>query len=154
MKIAIGGDHAAIHAKSELVEYLRNAGHEVTDYGYYEGPKANYPVYASKVCKAIQNNDADLGVLICGTGIGMSMAANKFVGIRAAVCSESLSARLTRAHNNANVLCMGCRIVGIELMKDMLNAFLNTEFDGGRHLERINMIADIELEQAKLLSQK
>ena len=137
--IAIGSDHAAAELRHIVKQYLEDQEIPFTDCGTDESP-SDYPVIARKVCQKIQNGEADQGILLCGTGIGMSMAANKHLGIRAAACSEPYSAKFTRLHNNANVLCMGARVVGAGLAQEILEAFLFTEFEGGRHQRRVDMI--------------
>ena len=150
MKIAIGNDHAAPELKLEVVEHLKRAGHEVTDTGCAVGERCDYPYAAQKVCELIRSGEAELGILICGTGIGMSLAANKFKGIRAACCSEVFSARLTREHNDANVLCFGARVVGAGTALDLVDAFVNTPFSGEeRHARRISLITAIENDELK-----
>ncbi len=144
MKIGIGTDHAAIELKDEIKEYLVSQGHEVVDYGIHIGEKCDYPAKGEEVAHHVANDDVDCGVLICGTGIGISISANKVHGIRAAVCSDVASARLCKQHNNANIIAFGARIVGSELAKDIVDAFLNAEFEGGRHARRVEMIMDIE----------
>lgn len=141
MKIAIGSDHAAADLRHIVKAYLDEKQIPYIDCGTDESP-SDYPVIAKAVCKKIQQNEASHGILLCGTGIGMSMAANKIRGIRAAVCSESYSARFTRLHNDANVLCMGARVVGAGLAAEILDAFLFTEFEGGRHQRRIDMFSE------------
>lgn len=144
MKIAIGNDHAALELKKVIKAYVEEMGHEVVDFGTHTTDSCDYPVYGEKVARAVANKECELGILICGTGIGISLAANKVKGIRAAVCSESYSARLTRAHNNANIIAFGARVIGEDTAKDIVNAFINTPFEGGRHQRRIDMITDIE----------
>lgn len=145
MKIAIGNDHAAPELKLAVKAHLEEQGFEVIDTGCAVGEKCDYPVAAGKVCKLIQSGDADMGILICGTGIGMSMAANKYKGIRAACCSDYFSARLTRQHNDANVLCFGARVVGEGTAFDLADVFVSTPFEGGeRHERRIALISEIE----------
>lgn len=147
MKIAIGNDHAAPELKHEAVKHLKELGHEVIDTGVAVGEKCDYPDAARRVCELIQKGEAQLGILICGTGIGMSMSANKFKGIRAACCSEVFSARLTREHNDANVLCFGARVVGGGTAMDLIDAFVGTEFSGDeRHKNRIDKMMKIEEE--------
>ncbi len=141
--IAIGSDHAAADLRKIVKEYLEEKGLEYIDCGTDEAP-SDYPVIAKTVCGIIQNGEAERGILLCGTGIGMSMTANKMKGIRAAVCSETYSAKFTRLHNDANVLCMGARVVGSGLAKEILDAFLFTEFEGGRHQRRIDMFMELE----------
>ena len=141
--IAIGSDHAAADLRQIVKAYLEEKGLAYIDCGTDESP-SDYPVIAKAVCGKIQSGEADTGILLCGTGIGMSMTANKMKGIRAAVCTESYSARFTRLHNNANVLCMGARVVGSGLAAEILDAFLFTEFEGGRHQRRVDMIMELE----------
>lgn len=137
--IVIGADHAGYAFKAELIPYLTEKGFKVINVGTDTGDSCDYPVFAGRVCKALQNGEADLGILICGTGIGMSMVANKYKGIRAACCSDTFSAKLTRVHNNANVLCFGMRVVGGGLAYELVDAFLGAEFEGGKHERRIAM---------------
>lgn len=133
MKIAIGNDHAAVEMKREIQKYLEELGHEVVNYGTDTVESCNYPEYGEKVGRAVADKEADCGVLICGTGVGISIAANKVKGVRAAVCSDVTTARLVKEHNNANIIAFGARIVGIELAKDIVRAYLDAEFAGGRH---------------------
>lgn len=144
MKIGIGNDHAAVAMKNEIVEYLEELGHEAVNYGTDSNESCSYAVYGEKVARAVAAKEVDLGILICGTGVGISLAANKVKGIRAAVCSESCTARLVRQHNNANILAFGARIIGIETAKEIVGAWLSAEFEGGRHQDRIDMITAIE----------
>ena len=146
-KIILGGDHAAPELKAIVREHLLARGFEVEDVGTHSTESCNYPDIARVLCKKLQNGEGDLGILICGTGIGMSMAANKHRGIRAACCSDTFSARLTREHNNANVLCFGARVVAQGLALELVDAFVNAEFEGGKHQKRVDMIAAIEQEQ-------
>jgi len=148
-KIYIGADSAGYALKEELKRELIEKGYEVVDFGPDSDASCHYPIYASKVAKAVQGEpDSSYGILICGTGIGMSMCANKYNGIRAALCSDTFSARMTRIHNNANVLCMGARVIGSCLASDIMNSFLAAEFeDGGRHRTRVDMMTDIENSQ-------
>ena len=143
-KIAIACDHAALDLKTEIVKHLKETGVECKDFGTYTPESCNYPDYAEKVCNAIKEGQAELGILVCGTGIGMSMAANKCKGIRAACCTDTFSARFTRLHNDANVLCMGARVVGAGLALDIADIFINTEFEGGRHQKRVDMVMALE----------
>ena len=147
--IVVGCDHAACDLKAKVIEHLKENGYAVTDVGTYSSDSCNYPDYAHAACSKIQSGEADLGILICGTGIGMSMAANKHRGIRAAVCSDTFSARLTREHNDANVLCFGARVVGEGLAMDLVDAFLNAAFMGGKHQTRVDMITAIEQSEAQ-----
>ena len=144
MKIAVGCDHGGFDHKNAIAEHLKQSGFEVVDYGIYENKSVDYPDIASKLCKGILEGEADLGILVCGTGIGMSIAANKFKGIRAAACSEHFSAKYTRLHNNSNVLCLGGRVIGIGTALELADLFVNTEFEGGRHQNRIDKIEKIE----------
>ena len=144
MKIAIGNDHAAVELKKEVAEYVSKKGYEVIDLGTNTTEKDSYTEYGLAVAEAIVRGDADLGILICGTGVGISITANKVPGIRAAVCSEPSTARLVRMHNNANIIAFGARIVGVETAHDIVDAYLGAEFEGGRHQERIDAIAEVE----------
>lgn len=143
-KIVIGCDHGGLELKNEIISHLNKQGVETCDVGTYTSDSCNYPDYARALCQKIQSGEFELGILVCGTGIGMSMAANKHNGIRAACCSDTFSARMTRMHNDANVLCLGGRVVGAGLACDMVDLFVNTEFEGGRHTNRVAMLADIE----------
>ena len=144
MKIAIGNDHAAVELKNKIMEYITGLGHTVENYGTDTNASCNYPEYGEAVARAVAEGKADCGILICGTGVGISIAANKVKGIRAAVCSDVTTARLVKEHNNANIISFGARIVGEELAKDIVKAYLTAEFLGGRHAERVNMISEIE----------
>ena len=143
-KVFIGCDHAALDMKNAIVEYVKELGFEASDEGTYTTDSVNYPEYAKKVALAVRANEGSLGILICGTGIGMSLAANKVKGIRAAAVSEVYSATLTRQHNDSNIVCIGARVIGIETAKMIVKSFLTTEFDGGRHKTRVDMITEIE----------
>ena len=139
--IAIGCDHGGFHLKQEVVKYLENKGIKFIDCGTHSEASVDYPDYAKAACSKITAGECEAGILICGTGIGISMVANKQKGIRAALCNEPLSAQLTRQHNNANVLCLGGRIIGAELALAIVDAFMNTPFSGEqRHIKRINLI--------------
>ena len=142
--IAIASDHTALELKAEIKKHLESQNVEVVDYGTYTSDSCNYPDYAEKVCDAINEGKQDLGILVCGTGIGMSMAANKCKGIRAACCTDTFSARFTRLHNDANVLCMGARVIGAGLACDIADIFINTDFEGGRHQTRVDMVMALE----------
>ena len=144
MKIAIGNDHVAVDLKNHIKKYIEAKGIEVVDFGTHSTDRCDYPVYGEKVARAVASKECDLGVLICGTGIGISLAANKVKGIRAAVCSEPYSARLTKQHNNANIIAFGARVVGQSVAEMIVDEFLNAEFEGGRHQQRIDLISKIE----------
>lgn len=144
MKIGIGNDHAATELKFAIVDYLKELGHEVVNFGTDTNDSCNYPEYGEKVARAVVAKEVDLGILICGTGVGISIVANKVKGIRAVVCSEPCSARLAREHNNANILAFGARIVGEELAKTIVKEYLDASFLGGRHQTRVDMISEIE----------
>ena len=145
MKIVIGCDHAGYNIKNAVKLHIEQMGHQVIDVGTNSTDSCHYPIYASAACKQILDGNAELGILICGTGIGMSIAANKHRGIRAACCSDVFSARLTREHNDANVLCFGQRVVGIGLALDLVDAFLEAEYaNSGNHVTRVAMLKDIE----------
>lgn len=143
--IGIGNDHAAVEMKNQIKNFLEEKGYKVINYGTDTDESCDYPVYGEKVGRAVADGDVDAGVLICGTGIGISIAANKVKGVRAAVCSEPVTARLTKEHNNANIIAFGARIVGIENAKAIVTAWLEAEYIGsGRHEKRVNMIKEIE----------
>lgn len=147
-KIYIGADSAGYSLKEELKAYMTKKGYDVTDFGTNSEESCHYPIFASKVSEMVQiEPDTSFGILICGTGIGMSMCANKFNGVRAAVCSDTYSAKMTRRHNDANLLCMGARVIGSCLAVDILDAFLENEFEGGRHAVRVGMMTEIENRQ-------
>lgn len=140
MKIALGCDHGGLEIKNAIIEDLKNKGVEFIDFGTTTTDSVDYPVYAKKVCAAVQSGECVLGILCCGTGIGMSMTANKQKGIRAAVLSDAFSAEMTRRHNNANVLCLGGRVIDSAKAVELANIFLNTPYEGGRHDKRIAMM--------------
>ena len=144
MKIAIGHDHGAYELKFEIMKYVEELGHEVINFGVDSAESVDYPAQGLKVANAVISGEADLGIALCGTGVGISMACNKVKGIRAVVCSEPFSAKMSREHNNANILCMGGRVVGPELGKMIVKEWLNAEFQGGRHQRRVNQIMEIE----------
>ena len=159
MKIAMGNDHTAIELKNIIKEFVEGKGYEVIDLGTNSTESCDYPVYGEKVGRAVASKEADLGIVICGTGVGISLAANKVKGVRACVCSEPYSAKLSRMHNNSNVLAFGARVVGSEMAKilclgeritgpglalDIVDIWLETEFEGGRHERRVNMLMEIE----------
>nr|WP_199262800.1 ribose 5-phosphate isomerase B [Desulfobulbus oligotrophicus] len=138
--VAIGCDHGGFSLKQDIVATLESLGHEVVDVGSYSEESVDYPHYAATVCKAILAGDAHRGILICGTGIGMSIAANRYPHIRAALCHEAFTARMSREHNDANVLCLGARVLGVSIAVDIVRTWLATPFAGGRHLRRIELM--------------
>ncbi len=145
MKIAIGCDHGGVEHKNAIAEHLKNSGHEIVDFGIYEAKAVDYPDIALKVANSVKSGECERGILVCGTGIGMSMAANKVKGIRAAAVSDHFSAKYTRLHNNANILCLGGRVIGIGTALELADLFINTPFEGGeRHQRRIDKISAIE----------
>jgi len=144
MKIAIGNDHVAIEMKREIVVYLEELGHEVIDLGTDSTERCDYPIYGEKVARAVVKGEAECGIAICGTGVGISLAANRVRGIRAVVCSDPYSATLSRQHNNTNVLAFGARVIGVELAKMIVKSWLDAEFEGGRHATRVAMLDAIE----------
>ncbi|MBP3440130.1 MAG: ribose 5-phosphate isomerase B [Tidjanibacter sp.] len=144
MRIAIGCDHAAYTFKEEIKAYLTEKGHELLDKGCYSPERADYPDHGIAVGEAVASGEAERGVVICGSGIGISIAANKVRGVRCALCSEPLSARLSRNHNDANVLAMGARLIGLEMGKAIVDAWFEAEFEGGRHIGRIEKISNYE----------
>lgn len=147
MKVAIGADHGGYLLKESVKQFLDSKGIEYVDFGTHSEESVDYALIANETCSHIVSGEFDKGILICGTGIGISMAANKVNGIRAACCSDYFSAKFTRLHNDANVLCFGGRVVGPGLANELVDVFLSTEFEGGRHQRRIDQIADIEKQQ-------
>lgn len=145
MKIGLGSDHGGYNLKEEIKKHLVSKGIEVVDFGTKNGvDSVDYPIYGEKVAKAVISKNVDYGILCCGTGIGISLAANKVKGIRCAVVSDTFSAKMSKAHNNANMLSLGERVIGKGLALEIVDAWLNTEFEGERHLRRVNMLNDIE----------
>lgn len=144
MKVALGCDHGGFVLKAKVVETLQKLGAEVVDFGTNSEESVDYPVYAEKVAHAVADKVCELGVLLCGTGIGMSIAANKVNGIRAAVLSDTFSAKATRQHNNSNILCLGGRVVTPEEAAKLVTVWYTTEYEGGRHQKRVDMITEIE----------
>lgn len=140
MNIALGCDHGGFILKKEIEQFLVNGGHEINDLGCYSEESVDYPEIADKVCKELIEGRSAYGILICGTGIGMSIAANRYRQIRAALCHESFTARMSREHNDANVLCLGARVLGAGIVLDIVKSWLETEFAGGRHLRRITLM--------------
>ncbi len=144
MKIAIGNDHVAVEMKEHIKKHLEEKGFEVVDFGTNSGERCDYPVYGKMVAEAVASGNCDFGVLICGTGVGISLAANKVKGIRAVVCSEPYTAKLSRQHNNTNIVAFGARVIGTATAEMIVDEFFDAEFEGGRHQKRIDMISDIE----------
>lgn len=144
MRIAIGSDHVGYELKPDIITYLLDTGHYVEDFGTYTNERVDYPDYSKKVAEAVLRDDFDCGILICGTGVGISIAANKIDGIRAVVCSEPYSAKLSKEHNNTNILAFGSRVVGKELAKMIVDEWLNASFEDGRHSKRVDKIHDLE----------
>ena len=144
MKIAIGNDHVAVEMKKHIVRYLENKGYTLVNFGTDTEERVDYPLYGKAVAETVASGECDLGILICGTGIGISLAANKVKGIRAAVCSEAYSAEMTRRHNDANIIAFGARVVGEATAESIVDAFLTAEYEGGRHERRVEMIRKIE----------
>ena len=154
MKLAIGNDHVAVDMKNEIKEYLEAKGIEVADVGTNTTERFNYPVSGYRVARMVADGTVDGGVLICGTGVGISLAANKVKGIRACVCSEPYTARLSRQHNNTNIIAFGSRVIGIEMAKMIVDEWLSAEYESGRHQIRIDMIAEIETGQSLSAAEK
>lgn len=142
--IAIGADHGGFELKEAVKKHLEERKIEYKDFGTYSGEAVDYPVIAKSVGEAVAKGEFECGILVCGTGIGMSIAANKVKGIRAACCSDTFSARFTKMHNNTNILCFGGRVIGAGLAMDVVDAYLDASFEGGRHEKRVNMIMEIE----------
>ena len=143
-RVAIGSDHRGFHLKQAIVPLVEELGYQCKDMGCYSTDSADYPDFAAKVAGAVSNGEADYGVLICGTGIGMSITANKVTGVRAALCADPMSARMAREHNDSNVLCMGGAMIGEWLAREITAAYLSAEFEGGRHTRRLEKIARLE----------
>ncbi len=144
MRIAAGSDHAGYHLKQEVIAWLGELGHQALDMGAVSSESVDYPDFAERVCEAVAGGQADLGILVCGTGLGMAITANKVPGIRAVTCTDTFSARCSREHNDANVLCLGERVTGPGLARDVVESWLSASFQGGRHQRRVDKIADIE----------
>ena len=140
MKIAIASDHGGFELKEKIYKYLLDKGYEITNFGTDSTESCDYPVFAKKVCNAILKENFERGILICGTGIGMSIMANRFKGIRAACLSDKYSAQMTRKHNDSNVLCFGARVIDESLAKEIVDIWLKTEYEAGRHQKRIDML--------------
>ena len=144
MKVGIGSDHGGFALKEELRAFMEEKGIEVVDFGTYNTQSVDYPDYGEAVAKAVISEEVDRGLVICGTGIGISLSANKVKGIRCALCGDVYSAKMSRAHNNANMIALGGRVVGVDLAKEILDAYLNSEFEAGRHKRRVEKISEIE----------
>lgn len=144
MKVAIGNDHGAVELKRHLVKYLEDKGVEVVNFGTDETASTDYPIYAEKVSRAVVAGEVDKGILVCGTGLGISISANKIHGVRCAVCSEPVSACLAREHNDANIVALGARTIGTVMAEAIVDVFLNTGFEGGRHQRRVDMIMKLD----------
>ena len=144
MKIGIANDHAAVEMKNEVIAYLESKGYEVVNYGTDTHDSCNYPEFGEKIGRAVVSGEVDKGIAICGSGLGISLAANKVKGVRACLCSEPYTTKMSREHNDANVLAFGARVIGIEMAKMIIDTWLGTEFLGGRHQTRVDMIMDIE----------
>ena len=144
MKIAMGNDHSAIELKNIIKEFVESKGYEVIDFGTNTPESCDYSVFGEKVGRAVASGEADLGIVICGTGVGISLAANKVKGIRACVCSEPYTAKLSKMHNNSNVLAFGARVVGSEMAKMITEEWLDAKYEGGRHQRRVDMLMEIE----------
>ena len=144
MKIVIANDHVALDMKKIIIEHLKSRGHEILNIGTDKNEPCEYPVYGKKAAEMVVKGEACLGILICGSGVGISIAANKIKGVRAVVCSEPYSAMISKQHNNTNILCFGARVIGSELAKMIVDAWLDAEFEGGRHAQRVEMIKAME----------
>lgn len=144
MKVAVGCDHGGLNLKKEVIKILEARGYEYKDFGTYSDASCDYPDYALPVAEAVASGEMDRGIIICGTGIGVSIVANKVPGVRCALCHDVFSAKATRMHNDTNVMTMGERVIGKGLMTEIVNAWLDTEFEGGRHVQRIEKITAIE----------
>ncbi len=148
MKLVIGNDHAAVDMKNEIKQYLEDKGIEIVDVGTNSTDSFNYPISGYRVGKMVAEGKVDGGIAICGTGVGISLACNKVDGVRACCCSEPYSAEMSKRHNNSNVICFGARVIGIETAKQIVDAWINAKFEGGRHENRVNMIMEIQDTQA------
>ena len=149
MKIALGSDHGGFDLKKEIINYLESKNIQVTDFGTHTQESCDYPDYALKVAEEVAKGNFELGIIVCGTGIGVSIVANKVPGIRAALCSDTFSAHATRQHNNANILTLGARVVGTGLALDIVEMFITSKFEGDRHQKRIDKITEIEKKYSK-----
>lgn len=144
MKIAVGSDHAGFGLKNNLADYLAELGHEVVDVGAKNDERTDYPLWGARTARVVASGDADFGVVVCGSGIGISMAANKVAGARCVVCTDPYSAAMARRHNDANMVAIGERLVGVDMAKAIVDSFLGADFEGGRHAERVALFARIE----------
>jgi ribose 5-phosphate isomerase B len=144
MKIAMGNDHSAVEMKDTIKAYVESKGYEVIDFGTNSTASCDYPEFGEKVGRAVADGEADYGIAICGTGIGIGIAAGKVKGVRVCTCSEPYSARMSRRHNNTNVLTFGARVVGVEMAKMIVDEWLDNQYEGERHARRVGMLADIE----------
>ena len=142
--IAIGCDHGGLNIKNAVIDYLKENGIDYRDFGCESPESVDYPIYAYQVAKAVSDGEAEFGIICCGTGIGVSMVANKVKGVRAAVCTDAFCAEMTRRHNNSNILCMGGRVIDEATAVNLADIYLHTAFEGGRHEKRVQMITDIE----------
>mgnify|MGYP003376291178 FL=1 len=142
--IAIANDHVGLELKAKIIEVLEKKGLEYKDFGTYTSERTDYPIYSQQAADAVASGECDRGILVCGTGVGISLAANKVPGIRCVVCSDCYTAKLSRQHNNTNMLAMGARVVGADLAQMITEIWLDTEYEGGRHQRRLDMIAQIE----------
>ncbi len=149
MKVAVGSDHAGFEYKELIKKHLEDKGFQIIDKGTYSKESVDYPVFGESVGKAVSSGEADMGIVICGTGIGISISANKVPGVRAALCTNEYMARMARKHNNANVLALGARVLGIDLVLGIVDQFFSTDFEGGRHERRVNLIMNIEKDLCK-----
>jgi len=150
MKFYVATDHAGFNYKAQIIEYLKSKEIEVVDLGPYSNDRVDYPDFAKKCAQAVRDDKGSFGILVCGTGIGISIAANKVQGIRAALCHDAYTAKMSRAHNNAQILCFGERVVGLGVVFDMIDAFISTDFEGGRHSNRVDKISLIDNERCSL----
>ena len=149
MKISIGSDHRGVDVKRQILDLLRQLGHDVNDVGTQSEESVDYPDIAAEVGRRVSQSEADRGILICGTGIGMAIAANKFPGVRAAPCHDDLTAEMSRRHNDLNILCLSADLLGVQLIDHMVEIWLATEFDGGRHARRVEKISELDQQLEK-----
>ena len=147
--IGIGSDHAGYELKTEVIKFLKENNYEVKDFGTCDACSVDYPDFGLAVAESVKSGECEKGIVICGTGLGISIAANKVPGIRAALCTDSFMARMSREHNDANILSLGARVIGVGTALDIVNTWMNTEFEGGKHLRRINKISEIEKKYSK-----